>query len=166
MTRYVDGFEGLADLFNEMEDQLFDHDFTPAMTAEIGQLQEVHRRHFENQADPGGTPWAPLSPATVAMKGRRSGHQAAHETILVDTGRLFESLVVGPAVSDSDRIRDVGRLDDGAYLTFGTDVPYSIFHDTGTRRMPARVHVGMSSEDVDAMTGRLADAAVVALKGN
>lgn len=160
----LDGLEDLPDLFAELEDQLYNADFTQEMRDQIPHLQEIHRRHWMDQADPGGTAWAPLAESTIAGKGRRSGHQASHSTILVDTGRLFESLVIGPASWDSDRIRDVDRMDGGTFLVFGTAVPYSIFHDTGTSRMPARVHVGMNDSDVDEMAGRLADAAVAKLR--
>ena len=160
----VDGIEGLLSVFDDLQNSLYDGDWTGPLRDEIPHLQEIHRRHWMDQSDPGGTAWAPLAESTIARKGRRSGHQAAHSTILVDTGRLFESLVIGPASSDSDRIRDVSRTDDGAFLVFGTSVPYSIFHDEGTARMPARVHVGMNDADVDEVAGRLADAAVDLLK--
>lgn len=163
-TITIDGLDRLGDLFADIGEQLFDADFTPALRAEIPHLMETHRDHFDNQSNPVGEAWAPLAQSTIDGKGRRSGHNAAHSTILVDTGRLAESLIMGES-ADADRIRDVERNPGADFLVFGTSVPYSIFHDTGTRRMPARVHVGLNDTDVDKMTERLADFAVEKLKG-
>ena len=162
-TITIDGLDKLPDLFGEIDGLLFDGDFTPALRDEIPHLHEIHRNHFDSQANPIGQAWAPLAQSTIDGKGRRSGHQAAHSTILVDTGRLAESLIMGDT-TDSDRVRDVQRNPGADFLVFGTSVEYSIFHDIGTTRMPARVHVGMNDTDADKMTERLADAAVEILK--
>lgn len=61
-------------------------------------------------------PWAPLAASTVRRKG--------HDKLLYDTGRLRDSITLGTV---TDRT-----------ATVGTDAPYSIFHQMGTKRMDAR----------------------------
>lgn len=61
-------------------------------------------------------PWAPLAASTVRRKG--------HDKLLYDTGRLRDSITLGMV---TDRT-----------ATVGTDAPYSIYHQMGTKRMDAR----------------------------
>ncbi|MGQ7818818.1 phage virion morphogenesis protein [Metapseudomonas furukawaii] len=95
---------------------------------------------FRAQVGPEGTPWAPLSPATLARKkGAR---------ILRESGVLQDTLR--------------GQIE-GNELHFGTDRPYGAVHQFGqpkgksgtTRRgasipwgdIPARPYLGLSAED-------------------
>jgi len=73
-----------------------------------------------------GRPWPPLSPAYAAWKAR---HYPGRP-ILVRTGRLKESLVGRTIDTVDERTRDS--------LTLGTAVPYAIYHQKGTKKMPPR----------------------------
>ncbi len=123
-------------------------DLGPTLQRELGFLELVHNDYFYDAQDPGGNAWQPLAPSTIAAKG--------HDTILVDSGRLINSLTQqGP---DAIRRVEGGR---GNYeLVFGTSVEYAIFHDTGTARMPARPAVGWSDETLDEIEGHVADGAI------
>lgn len=61
-------------------------------------------------------PWAPLAASTIRRKG--------HDKLLYDTGHLRDSITLGIV---TDRT-----------ATVGSDAPYSIFHQMGTKRMDAR----------------------------
>jgi hypothetical protein len=71
---------------------------------------------FRQGVDPYGSPWAPLSPNT---RGRKPPP-------LTDTGKLKQGTKARPGVG--------GRA--GLHLVLGAE--YGIFHQTGTRNMPAR----------------------------
>jgi phage gpG-like protein len=93
-------------------------------------------------------PWEELSPVTVDAKG--------FAKVLVKTGRLYESVVTPNGTSDT--IWETSA--DPAYLIFGTSVPYAKYHQTGTRRMPARPFMGMNRKTEDQVVNAVADAAV------
>ena len=42
-------------------------------------------------------------------------------------------------------------------LKFGTDLPYSVFNDQGTDRIPARPHIGMDNKHLDGLVRRALD---------
>lgn len=94
--------------------------FKPPMLMQINELSQLSRRAlgeigemlvasthrgFQEERAPDGTPWAPLSPVTIARKG--------HARILFHTGRLAGSIQVvaltdkyvkvGPATPDEQR---------------------------------------------------------------
>lgn len=71
--------------------------------------------------DPSGKPWAPLASSTMASK--RPGSR-----IMVDSGRLLSSITM-------DVVGDEARL--------STPVPYALYHQEGTSRMPARPIFGL-----------------------
>jgi len=100
-------------------------------------IYESHADRFGLENDPNLSAWPPLAAATIARKG--------HATILVDTKRLRRSLTTKGHTDHVGEITDRG-------LTFGTDVPYSIFHQQGTRNIPQRAHVGLTTENVDELT--------------
>lgn len=65
--------------------------------------------------------WPPFSPATMARKSKRGRSLMG----LVDTGRMMTSI--------HDEV-DKGKLEGRVY----PGVDYLVFHELGTRRMPAR----------------------------
>lgn len=87
------------------------------------------QRNFAAQRDPQGKPWARLSAATIE---RRRNKKKSSIRILIDTGRLRNSINYQ---SDSKEAR------------VGTNVLYAPFHNFGTRRMPQREFMGVTSED-------------------
>jgi phage gpG-like protein len=82
---------------------------------------------FFNRNAKGGGLWPALAPSTVARKKRRG---TLAKGILRDTDKLYTSLRKG---SPGNVNRD---LPDGVQR--GTNVPYAIFHQMGTSKMPAR----------------------------
>ncbi|GMV19456.1 MAG: hypothetical protein AMXMBFR56_76800 [Polyangiaceae bacterium] len=81
------------------------------LMANVGEeVVELVREGFERQADPHGSPWAPLK--------RRAGR------ILQDTGRLRNSFH-RKSLSASQ-------------VTVGPSASYARFHQSGTKHMPAR----------------------------
>jgi phage gpG-like protein len=143
MIDTVDGIEGLAELLEAMAETIENGSYEHRMDELVPLIQDCEAKAFHEGREPGRTPWAPLAPSTIARKGARSGIIGPHSTILVDTGRLFESLTIDDGTSDTVWITGDN------FLTFGTSVPYSIFHETGTSRMPARPAVGVNDETVD-----------------
>lgn len=100
-------------------------------------LFQFHEAGFDLERDPNLSAWLPLAAATIRRK--------KSDKILVDTGRLKRSLTTR---GSSDHVGEV--FDRG--LTFGTSVPYSVFHQRGTRTIPQRAHVGLAIERVDKLT--------------
>jgi phage gpG-like protein len=108
-------------------------DLTPAWQRMIPALQDYIARRIAS----GGTlhnlpPFAPLSPRYARYKAKR--YPGA--PILVRTGRLFRSLTT----NTDDTIADIQP----DHLTFGTRVPYALYHQLGTRKMPARPPIKLS----------------------
>lgn len=128
-------------------------DWQPWMDKSFGVIEQQHARMFGAQQHADGRPWAPLAPSTVKRKG--------HSTILLETGRLRASLTQ-PRHGDGVR-EQWDEWPRAAGLIFGTEVPYSQFHETGTKRMPARPHVGMNAEALDVLTNLAADHALAEL---
>lgn len=84
---------------------------------------------FETKTDPNGTPWAPLSPATLAIYAAEDGGKR-RGTLLERTGQMINSLThnVGP-----DYVQvGMSRLTDGGQWAL------PLLHETGTTRMPRR----------------------------
>lgn len=75
---------------------------------------------------PSGSPWAPLAASTIASK--RPGSR-----IMVDSGRLLSSIAM-------DVVGDEARLN--------TPLPYALYHQEGTSRMPARPIFGLEGENL------------------
>ena len=137
-----DFYDGIADDFNQIE-------FDPWMQAELGLMADWHDGLFQSATDPGGTPWPPLAPSTITRKG--------HSTILVDTGRLRQSLRLKGNQSTGDAVREGIQSDLTSYMTFGTVVEYGPYHDQASGTRPARRHVGINEEYMDRMTVRACD---------
>ena len=97
---------------------------------------------FTNQTSPGGQPWAPLAESTKYKK--------ESNVILVDTGALRTSLV---DVGGTGNVNTVASHS----LIYGTDVEYALFHESGTKRMPARPLAGLSETLVNKLADRIAD---------
>ena len=100
-------------------------DNSEALAAVADDLRRMIAEQFATEGAAAGTPWAPLAPSTLRKSRRtRSG-------ILNLTGALLGSL------TDPGAPGHVEQIDSGQLL-FGSGLPYAGFHQTGTRRMPAR----------------------------
>ncbi|MFA7097234.1 MAG: phage virion morphogenesis protein [Gammaproteobacteria bacterium] len=78
-------------------------------------------------------PWAPLAASTVRRKG--------HDKLLYETGHLGDSITLGDVTSRE--------------ATVGTDAPYSIFHQLGTKRMAARPFIPVDSKGALELTAEV-----------
>jgi phage gpG-like protein len=99
---------------------------------------------FRTEGQRGGSPWRPLSSGYRKWKEVK----APGQPILVLTGRLRKSLT---AVGNQDTIRDQQPM----ALTLGTSTPYGIFHQRGTRKMPARPPLVLLKNDYGKMVSRM-----------
>lgn len=93
-------------------------------------MAQIEQDQFETRGHGG---WPPLAPSTLADKARH-GYP---EDPLVRTGDLKESLT-NPAVAAHRTHKQ---------LTWGTDIPYAPYHQTGTPRMPKRPPLDLRAED-------------------
>lgn len=148
-TAAAGDFDPLEKVFAELHDSLTNADFTGSMTDAIPLLEAGEKQAFDSRQSPGGEAWAPNAPSTIRRKG--------HGIQLFETGRLGASLFG----RTGDSVRDIYPHG----LTFGTSVPYSIFNQQGTPRIPARVHVGMSEQTLGKIVDGVADHVVETMKG-
>ena len=130
-----DDLETMLDVVFRASEEAGEQDYTEALDEAITVLQDFERSMYLEQRGPNGQGWAPIAFSTANRKG--------HTSILVDTGRMFESLTTIDGTQDT--IWQTGKT----WLRFGTSVPYAHWHQTGTRRMPARPHVGVDQTTAD-----------------
>lgn len=110
-------------------------DLRPAFRDIHADFLKVEQQAFMSEGTSTGARWAPLNPRYAAWKQ----HRYPGRTILVGaTGRLAKSL--GRAGADHRFISSPLEA------KMGTGVPYSVFHQTGTRRMPARPPIRLTNE--------------------
>lgn len=130
-------------LIENIIDKVERMDFKPALEEITGVMAEQQEQNFLTESTATRDKWAELSPATVSRKG--------HDIILFETGRLKES--VRSRLGTSDSIRDIQSGGNGGphFVVFGTTVPYGIFHQLGTSRMPKREFLGLNENNVDRM---------------
>jgi phage virion morphogenesis protein len=118
----------------------------PAMKL-VGQLaQREVVRQYRLEKDPQDRPWKPLSAAT--LKSRRNRNKSSIK-ILIDTGRLVNSI-------NSQASGNEARV--------GTNVGYAPFHNFGTRKMPQREFMGLTPRALDMIVQRLSDFVTRALR--
>jgi phage gpG-like protein len=149
MTIAIEEIGQLRALIADVQHQATHVDYQPILEGIQNDIAAGEASAFSAQSTPGGDAWAALAPSTVKRKG--------NSRILFETGTLMASLVNvgGPGnIHGSDR----------RGLIFGTDVDYSVFHETGTTTMPQRVNVGISEETLRTLVDKIADATVVALE--
>lgn len=120
----VDGAKEIAFAVSRFSDAI--QDYRPAWEETADYLGQVTERRFD-QHGPG---WAPLSPAYAAWKSANYPGRG----ILVRTGRMRASM------GDVQRISPMS-------LEWGTSVPYAVFHQRGTRKMPQRKVIQLEPDD-------------------
>lgn len=152
-----------ADLYNLMQGVVNDFNsikFGPLLKRGFQMLEEEHGVMFAEHREPNGNPWAPIAAITKAKK-KFAVH--GREAILVDSGRLWRSLVL-PESPEAIRTT-VDGWPGNVLMGFGTNVPYSDFHMTGGTavidgnvvEVPARPHIGMRERTLDMFTEQTAD---------
>jgi phage gpG-like protein len=148
-------FNGAAEVnqyIDSIQDRLLNADYTPLLRSLQQYLEQEHARFIAMQAGPGGEPWKQLAESTVNRKG--------HAIILVDKTDLAQS-IAGPGHKDA--IREIVNEGSNHGLSFGTRVPYSKFHQHGTKKLPIRMHVGANQKMVDEMSAQLRAFAIAVL---
>jgi phage gpG-like protein len=127
---YADNSEAVDKTLENFQAALADE--APALQAIADDFREMIAQQFSSEGRAEGTPWPPLAPATLRRK--RAG-----APILFRTGALLESLR-GP--SGANHVEEI----DASSLTLGSRLPYAMFHQLGTQRMPARPIIVLSGE--------------------
>jgi len=135
---YADNSEEVNKTLDAFQDALADPALAgPALREIADDFRVMIAQQFASEGRAEGTPWQPR---------RKGGSQARPGRpdqigmpLLVRTGALRDSLI-GPGAAGH-----VEELEDGA-ITLGTRLPYALFHQLGTRHMPARPIIVLSDE--------------------
>jgi phage gpG-like protein len=117
IARFADGLSDYRPIWPVIEDDFY------------AQVKD----QFKTEGEEGGEKWAPLSP-------EYAGYKEAHfpgKPILERTGELTASLT-NP--NDPNTV----RIEERKSLTLGSRVPYAIYHQTGTKKMPARPEIKLT----------------------
>jgi len=149
MTIIIEDFGRLDEIVLDISGDFNAIDYEPVMIASLELIADGEKAAFDSGSSPGGEPWTPNAPSTIEKKG--------HGIVLFETGALEQSLV---EVGAENNIHETSHRG----LLFGTELPYSIFNQEGTSRIPARPHVGMNEQLVDAITEEIAEFTVEQLK--
>ncbi|HEV2349019.1 MAG TPA: phage virion morphogenesis protein [Terriglobia bacterium] len=83
-------------------------------------FREMVAEQFAPEGAAGGTPWAALAPSTLRRRRAGSGP-------LNSTGALLASLIDAGSAGHVEEA-------DGQTLTLGSNLPYAMYHQTGTGR--------------------------------
>lgn len=135
---------GFQEIYDDIEENFRNASYRDEFDDFNDAIYESHADRFGLENDPNLSAWPPLAAATIARKG--------HDTILVESERLRRSLTTKGHTDHAGEIFDRG-------LTFGTSVPYSIFHQRGMRNVPQRAHVGLTTELVEELTATITKSA-------
>ncbi len=111
-------------------------DERPALQAIADDFRALIARQFSTEGRAEGTPWPARVGAGLAPPSKRAKQASP---LLVRTGALRDSLL-GPSAPGH-----VEELE-AQSLTLGSRLPYALFHQLGTRRMPARPLIVLSGE--------------------
>lgn len=124
----------------------------PAFEAMASAFAHDMADQFQSEGGHASGKWQDLAPSTLASKSLRwPGKQ-----ILERTGALKTSLTSTPLA-----VQEIGLME----MTIGTDVPYAIFHQAGTAKMPARPIIALNPQDRIEMTKILQEYLVAEMKG-
>jgi phage gpG-like protein len=127
---YADNSEAVGKALDAFQDSLADN--SPALREIADDFREMVAQQFASEGRAGGAPWA----IRKSRGGARS--RSAGWPLLVRTGTLRDSLTA-PGAAHIEEM-------DARSLTLGSRVPYAMFHQLGTRRMPARPMIVLTDE--------------------
>jgi len=119
-------------------------DYRPVWPAIEDEFRTLIADQFRTKGEEGGAPWAPLSDPYAHWK-------AVHDPgrpILQRTGDLYRSLT---GAHDSNAVRAA----EGKSLTLGSRLPYAIYLQKGTRRMPARKAIQLTETFKQSVVGHM-----------
>jgi hypothetical protein len=106
-------------------------DLRPLMIRQIAPLTlAMLKRHWDSKGAAFGHKWAPWAKSTAAARERK-GNVALG--LLRDTDHLYEAIF--RTRSTDSRLKNIAG---GLRFQLNTQIPYGIFHQLGTKRMPAR----------------------------
>lgn len=106
-------------------------------------FHQIEARQFGSQGGRGGSPWQPLSKAYAKWKTLKF----PGKPLLVLTGKLKASLTGRSADSIHDAQKDS--------LTLGSSLAYGDYHQRGTRKMPARPPIVITTSDLGQFARRM-----------
>jgi phage gpG-like protein len=130
---YEDNSEAVNEALAGFKGALADN--APALRAIADDFRETIAQQFASEGRAEGTPW----PARKSSRGVGTTRRVARTRrpdqigtpLLVRTGALRDSLIGPGAAAHVEE-------NDGSSLTLGSRLPYAMFHQVGTRHMPAR----------------------------
>lgn len=140
----IDGRERTTRAFQTVNETI--RDFRPAWPEIHMYFLRASVEHFESQGSRGGARWQPLSSGYAKWKTKKY----PGKPILSATERLKRSFTLA-GQKGGDQVYEETPLS----LTMGTAVPYAIFHQRGTKRMPARPILQPTQRDIDRIVSRL-----------
>jgi hypothetical protein len=153
-TQIIESQTDLNRLFDSVVEDFRALSFQQLFITEQQMLAELHQGYFLSATGPDGSKWPPLATSTIERKG--------HNTILVDTGRLVGSLNKGTGGGDAIRETVDEFAGAGAGYSYGTAVPYSMFHDQGLGQKQ-RQHIGINDNYFAGIVDRSMDFALEGL---
>ena len=122
LAAQLSGVSELIDTLNQLMNKT--RDLQPALSQVGEYLLESHQSRFQLEVAPDGTPWAPLSPDTLARK-------KGEDRILQDQGTLRDTLSYEATASE---------------LLFGSNLEYAATHQFGREEdgIEARPFIGIT----------------------
>lgn len=147
ITEVLSGLDQIQPYVDRLAKDFQAIDFQPFGRLEQFELAYTHAQYFATNTGPDGNAWPPLAPSTIKRKG--------HNKILIETGRLIQSLTEQISGGAGEAIRDVVVMHDETDIIFGTMVEYSGLHDQAVGSRPARRHVGVNDQFLDGFCDRL-----------
>jgi phage gpG-like protein len=110
-------------------------DLGPAFETITEDFYQISADQFESEGRYGSGGWVALSPRYAAWKAKAYPGAKVLER---------EGWLKGALTGQNDyRIREIGKHE----LQMGANLPYGLYHQTGTRRMPARPPIQLTEVD-------------------
>lgn len=176
ITQVLNSFEELPAFFEGISNDFAEIDYTDYLVKELDFAADLHKKYFDSSTGPDGGAWQPNAPSTIRQKGHstilrgvrgqvqkhiksRKGRPGVFSpfTKNVRGYRLATSLTTKTRQTFGDAVREAIGTEGGGVMSFGTTVPYAIYNDQGTERIPARPHIGLTEQHLDKMVNRAAD---------
>ncbi len=156
MTQILNSLDEVNELLANVAEDFRLTELLPYMQQELNNITDLHQGFFSTATAPTGEAWAANAPRTIREKGHarqlygkpRNGY------------RLSTSLTQKANQTTGEAVREAIEVANGGMITFGSLVPYSVYNEFGTSRIPARPHTGLTDAYLDAATERLADTAI------
>lgn len=133
LTFEVSGDKQLVRSLSRFGDDL--KDMRPAFNEIIKLFQRIEKKQFDSEGSHGSGGWPDLNATYALWKSKNF----PGKPILQRTQRLVFSLVK----DTQDTVKVMKPME----FRMGTKVPYAIYHQEGTGRMPKRKVIDLSEED-------------------